>query len=35
MNYKQLLNYPLTTTILLCALTNVRAQDKDAPESNP
>jgi hypothetical protein len=30
MNYKQLLNSILTITVLLCALTNIRAQDKAA-----
>ncbi len=35
MNYKQLLNCLLTITILLCALTNVRAQEMDASETNP
>ncbi len=33
MNYKQLLNCLLTMTILLCALTNVRAQTVDAPDA--
>ncbi|CAN5256394.1 hypothetical protein BH20ACI1_BH20ACI1_04130 [soil metagenome] len=33
MNYKQLLNCLLTMTILLCALTNVRAQETDAPDA--
>jgi hypothetical protein len=35
MNYKQLLQCLLTITILLGALTNVRAQEIDAPEMNP
>ncbi len=40
MNYKQLLNCLVTITILLCALTNVRAQDTieqdiNQPEANP
>ena len=33
MNYKQLLNCLLTITILLCALTNVRAQDQAVAEA--
>ena len=35
MNYKLFKNCLLTITILLCALTNLRAQDNAAPESNP
>ncbi len=35
MNYKQFLHCLLTITILLCTLTNVRAQETDAPDSNP
>ncbi len=35
MNYKQFLHCLLTITILLCALTNVRAQETDAPDTNP
>ncbi|MDQ3040772.1 MAG: vanadium-dependent haloperoxidase [Acidobacteriota bacterium] len=35
MNYKQLLYCLLTITILLCALTNVQAQEMDAPDANP
>jgi hypothetical protein len=35
MNYKQLLNYLLTVTLLLGALTIVRAQEMDAPDTNP
>ncbi len=35
MNYKQLLNCLLVIMILMCALINIRAQEKDAPESNP
>ena len=35
MTYKQLLNCLLTITILLCALTNVQAQEMDAPDANP
>jgi hypothetical protein len=34
MNYKQLLNCLLTITILLCALTNIRAQNYAAPQPN-
>jgi hypothetical protein len=33
MNYKLFRNYFLTMTILLCALTNVRAQETDAPNA--
>ncbi len=33
MNYKLFINYLLTITILLCALTNVRAQETDAPNA--
>jgi hypothetical protein len=32
MNYKQFLRYLLTITILLCVLTKIEAQKKDAPE---
>ncbi|MDQ3712187.1 MAG: vanadium-dependent haloperoxidase [Acidobacteriota bacterium] len=35
MNYKEFLNCLLTITILLCALTNVSAQNINARESNP
>jgi hypothetical protein len=35
MNYKQLINCLLTIMILMCALTNVQAQEKDTPELNP
>ena len=35
MNYKQLLKCLLTITILLCALTNLQAQDKNETELNP
>ena len=35
MNYKQLLNYLLTVTLLLGALVNVRAQTVNATDSNP
>ena len=35
MNYKQFLHCLLTITILLCTLTNVRAQETDAPDTNP
>ncbi len=35
MNYKQLLNSLLTITFLLCVLTNVQAQQTDAPDTNP
>lgn len=34
MNYKRILNGLLTISILLCALTNARAQDIHQPESN-
>jgi hypothetical protein len=35
MNYKLFINCLLTMTILLCTLTNVRAQEMDASETNP
>ncbi len=35
MNYKQFLHCLLTITILLGTLTNVRAQETDAPDANP
>ncbi len=35
MNIKQFLHCLLTITILLCTLTNVRAQQQEAPDANP